>query len=222
MRAVPKDDRAPIAYTVLSARAIWLAFAAVVVAGDAPAVWLLLAYGRGDTQQRNQLEAIKTAGTVILGTGGAAASLLAARRQRAVEIAVTQKDNEQRHQERTAAATEADAAARRITELRWPISVGATSDGRSSRTRHCGAVFFKGAHIEHGWFKHCTLKARRGSMRSGSPRAGSRGPGSLGPPGSMTWSSWGMSRTTMRACPAGSAGRSSTPGDRQLSTNRFR
>lgn len=114
---VPREDRAPIAYTVLSAKAIWLAFAAILVTGAAVAVWLLLAYGRGDTQERNQLEAIKTAGTVVLGTGGAAALLLAARRQRAAEIALTQKDSEQRHQERIATATEADAAARRITDL---------------------------------------------------------------------------------------------------------
>jgi hypothetical protein len=81
------------------------------------ATWLLLAYGQGDERARTQLEAIKTAGTIGVGTGGAAALLLAARRQRTAEIALKQKDRDQVHQERVAAATEADAAARRITEL---------------------------------------------------------------------------------------------------------
>jgi uncharacterized protein YjbI with pentapeptide repeats len=104
-------------YSVLSVRAIWWAAALILVVGVGVAVWLLLAYGRGDTQQRNQLEAIKTAGTIVIGTGGAAALLLAARRQRTAEIALKQKDRDQAHQERVAAATEMDAVERRITEL---------------------------------------------------------------------------------------------------------
>jgi uncharacterized protein YjbI with pentapeptide repeats len=120
---------------VLSPKAIWSAAAVIVAVGVGVAVWLLLAYGSGDTQAANQLDAIKTAGTIVVGTGGAAALMLAARRQRTAEIALKhteaalrQKDRDQAHQEqvaadtrahqeRVAAATEADAAARRITEL---------------------------------------------------------------------------------------------------------
>jgi uncharacterized protein YjbI with pentapeptide repeats len=111
-------------YTVLSIRMIWVATGVVVVVGVAVAVWLLLAFGGGDAQQRNQLEAIKTAGTVVVGTGGAAALLLAARRQRTAEIALRQKDLDQlavarTHalQERMAEDARLDATERRLTEL---------------------------------------------------------------------------------------------------------
>ncbi len=107
-------------YGVLSPKTIWWAAAAILLIGVGVAVWLLLAYGHGDVEERNQLEAIKTAGTIVVGTGGAAALLLAARRQRTTEIALKQKDREQQHkehvdtvneahQQRVAAATEADA-----------------------------------------------------------------------------------------------------------------
>ena len=111
-------------YKVLSIRMIWAAAAVVVVVGVAVAVWLLLAFGGGDAQQRNQLEAIKTAGTIVVGTGGAVALLLAARRQRTAEIALKQKDLDQlavarTHalQERMAEDARLDAAERRLTEL---------------------------------------------------------------------------------------------------------
>lgn len=115
------DDQAtsgaaePVRYTVLSRRAITLWAALIMVVGVGMALWLLLAYGSGDP--RNQLDAIRTAGTVVVGTGGAAALLLAARRQRATEIALQQKDRDQRHQEQVAKDTRDDAAERRITEL---------------------------------------------------------------------------------------------------------
>jgi hypothetical protein len=111
----PQSDE--IRYKVLAPAAIWVAAGLVVLAGVAVAVWLLLAYGDGGDQARNQLEAIKTAGTVVVGAGGGAALLLTARRQRSAEIALKQKDREQAHQERVAAAAEADATERRITEL---------------------------------------------------------------------------------------------------------
>ncbi|PXY16614.1 pentapeptide repeat-containing protein [Prauserella muralis] len=112
-----------MSYTVLSPRAIWSAAAVILLLGIGVAVWLLLAYGRGDAQARNQLEAIKTAGTIVVGTGGAAALLLAARRQRTAEIALRQKEQDQADvarayelQKQTAETSEADAVARRITE----------------------------------------------------------------------------------------------------------
>lgn len=108
----------------------------IVLVGVGMAVWLLLAYTGGNTEaNRVRLDAIRTAGTVVVGTGGAAALLLAARRQRTAEIALRQKDRDQAdvarahalqeqvaqetrlHQERVAAAAEKDAEARRITEL---------------------------------------------------------------------------------------------------------
>ena len=123
-------------YRVLSMRTIAVWALLIVSTGIGVAVWLLLAYTGGDTAaNRLQLDAIRTAGTVVVGTGGAAALLLAARRQRSTEIALKQKDLDQvdvarthalqkqvaeqtrQHQERVAAATEADAEARRITDL---------------------------------------------------------------------------------------------------------
>jgi uncharacterized protein YjbI with pentapeptide repeats len=83
-----------------------------VVLGAGLAVWLLLAYGREDP-----LGAIRTAGTVVIGSGGGAALLLAARRQRTAEIALVQKDRDQDLQERVAKETQSDAKERRITDL---------------------------------------------------------------------------------------------------------
>ena len=122
-------------YRVLSLKTIAWTAAFVVLVGVGLAVWLLFAYGHGDAKERNQLEAIKTAGTIVVGTGGAVALLLAARRQRTAEIALKQKDRDQldvarayalqvivaeqtrAHQERVAASTEDDAIERRVTEL---------------------------------------------------------------------------------------------------------
>lgn len=113
----PTKGPDPLRYTVLTPRTIWWAAIVIIATGVGMAVWLLLAYGNGDAQQRNQLEAIKTAGTIVVGTGGAAALLLAARRQRTVEIALRQKDRDQAHQEQIAVDTRADAIERRITEI---------------------------------------------------------------------------------------------------------
>jgi hypothetical protein len=97
-----------VRYTVLSHKAISGWAVLIIAVGVGMAVWLLLAYGRDDP--RVQLDAIRTAGTVVVGAGGAGALLLAARRQRATEIALKQKDRDQ-------AATDVDATERRITEL---------------------------------------------------------------------------------------------------------
>ncbi|WP_232241397.1 pentapeptide repeat-containing protein [Kutzneria sp. 744] len=94
---------------------------------------LLVVFGNG--QHADQLDAIKTAGTVVLGTGGAAALWLTARRQQTGEIGLNQKAVDQHHAEqqfafqqqqaadtrthleRVAAATEADARERRTIDL---------------------------------------------------------------------------------------------------------
>ena len=116
-------DRRPT-YRVLSTRTIALAAAALVVIGVGVATWLLIAYGDGSAESTNRLDAIKTAGTIVVGTGGAGALWLAARRQRTSEISLRQKDLDHEKvdrahalQERMAAATEADAVERRITDL---------------------------------------------------------------------------------------------------------
>ena len=96
------DSDRPL-YKILSTRTIWWSAAVLVLVAVGTTIWLLLAFGY-------QLEAIKTASTIVLGTGGAAALLLAARRQRSTEIALNQKDRDLQHQER-------DAVERRITDL---------------------------------------------------------------------------------------------------------
>lgn len=111
-------------YRVLSLRTIALAAFALVVIGVGVATWLLLSYGDGTPQSANRLDAIKTAGTIVVGTGGAGALWLAARRQRTSEIALRQKDLDHDKvdraftlQERMAASSEADALERRVTDL---------------------------------------------------------------------------------------------------------
>ena len=106
-------------YRVLSHKTIVLWAVVIIAMGIGLAVWLLLAYGREDP-----LGAIRTAGTVVVGSGGGAALLLAARRQRSAEIALVQKDRDQTDvarahalQERVAAENRADAVERRITDL---------------------------------------------------------------------------------------------------------
>ncbi|MFD2415015.1 pentapeptide repeat-containing protein [Amycolatopsis pigmentata] len=91
----------------------------IVAVGVGLAVWLLVAFGRDDP-----LGAIRTAGTVVVGSGGGAALFLAARRQRSTEIALVQKERDQADvarahalQERVAAENRANAVERRITEL---------------------------------------------------------------------------------------------------------
>ncbi|TDQ04112.1 pentapeptide repeat protein [Labedaea rhizosphaerae] len=104
---------------VLSTKAVVLTGVALLVIGVGLAIWFVLAYGGHD----NQLEAIKTAGTFVVGGGGAAALYLTARRQRSNEMALQQKELDQQQadrtytlQERVAAATEAESQQRRITE----------------------------------------------------------------------------------------------------------
>jgi uncharacterized protein YjbI with pentapeptide repeats len=96
------DSDRPL-YKILTTKTIWWASGLILAVAAAVTTWLLLAFGY-------QLEAIKTASTIVLGTGGAAALLLAARRQRSTELALNQKDRDLAHQER-------DAIERRITDL---------------------------------------------------------------------------------------------------------
>ncbi|SDJ79878.1 Pentapeptide repeat-containing protein [Actinopolyspora mzabensis] len=89
---------------------IWVgALVLVLVAGLS--MWLLLeSFGSGSARDKTRLEAVKVAGGIVLGTGGGVALLLAARRQRATELSLDQK-------ERAAADARHDATERRVTEL---------------------------------------------------------------------------------------------------------
>jgi uncharacterized protein YjbI with pentapeptide repeats len=93
---------------VLSNRAMAWAAVVLIILGVGLAVALLVAFGNG--RHADQLDAIKTAGTIVVGTGGGAALWLTARRQRSVELSLNQ--TRAMH-----TATVADAEARRITDL---------------------------------------------------------------------------------------------------------
>jgi hypothetical protein len=103
----------------LSVRAIVLSSVLVLVLATVAMVVMLRVYGGGGPT--TQLEAIRTAGTIVVGTGGAIALLLTARRQRWTELTLKHQERVARdtltHQEKVAAATEADADRRRITDL---------------------------------------------------------------------------------------------------------
>lgn len=92
----------------LSGRSILIGSVVVLGIGVTAAVLLLKHYGGGSASQ--QLDAIRTAGTIVVGTGGAVALLLTARRQRSTELTLA-------HQREVAISTEFDATERRITEL---------------------------------------------------------------------------------------------------------
>lgn len=94
----------------LTVRAIIFGGVLVAVVGAASVVALLYFYGGGTDRDRAGLDVVRTAGTVVVGAGGAIALLLAARRQRSTELTLE-------HQRKVASATERDAVERRITEL---------------------------------------------------------------------------------------------------------
>jgi uncharacterized protein YjbI with pentapeptide repeats len=100
----PKPD------SPLTLRAIVIGGLLVAAVGAASVVALLYFYGSGTDHDRAGLDVVRTAGTLVVGTGGAIALLLTARRQRYTELTLE-------HQRKVAAATERDAAEQRITEL---------------------------------------------------------------------------------------------------------
>lgn len=119
----------------LTTRAIVIGALTVLVAAVA-SLWTLLAiFGSGTDADNARLDAVRTAATIVLGTGGVMALYLAARRQRSTELDLLQKerdlelrDHAQSHVEQVAAYTQArqlqrdevadqDAASRRVTEL---------------------------------------------------------------------------------------------------------
>jgi hypothetical protein len=120
------DRDAPTARPVLRPIPRWMVVAGVpamvLVAGAA--AWLLLGYGAN----RDQLDAIRTAGTLGVGFGGVVALWLAVRRQRSTELDLLQKYEAHQLAERVAAQNAAaadraaahaehDARERRLTDL---------------------------------------------------------------------------------------------------------
>jgi uncharacterized protein YjbI with pentapeptide repeats len=118
---------------------VLLGLAAAALLGGLVITWLLGEADAGDTRAALRIDAIRTGLTVVAGTGGAVALLLAGRRQWVNERAqrhresvdARQRDHlervqshaeavastSQRHQERQALAAEHDATERRLTEL---------------------------------------------------------------------------------------------------------
>jgi Pentapeptide repeats (8 copies) len=94
----------------MTTRAILVGAAVVVLVASVMLVLLLVLYGNGTPQDQAHLDAVRTAGATVIGTGGAVALLLAARRQRSTELTLE-------HQQRVAAAADHDANERRVTEL---------------------------------------------------------------------------------------------------------
>ncbi|HEX8864800.1 MAG TPA: pentapeptide repeat-containing protein [Lentzea sp.] len=94
----------------LTTRAIVIGGLSVLAVGGLMLTLLLTLYGGGSPQDQAHLDAVRTAGTIVVGTGGAVALLLAARRQRSAELTL-------KHQQDTARQAEHDAIERRITEL---------------------------------------------------------------------------------------------------------
>ena len=88
---------------VLRTRTILLWGAGLLVVAGVAATLLLTLLGGGRPQDVARLDALRTAANIVVGTGGAAALLLAARRQRSAELDLAQKDH--------------DATERRITEI---------------------------------------------------------------------------------------------------------
>ncbi|OLR92605.1 hypothetical protein BJP25_21385 [Actinokineospora bangkokensis] len=96
---------------MLSIRAIVLGAVVLIVLAVGAVTWLLLGFTGGDTAANSvQLDAIRTAGTLVVGGGGAAALLLAALRQRTAGQDLAEKA-------RATTITEHDATERRVTEL---------------------------------------------------------------------------------------------------------
>src|SRR5690349_18465519 len=88
---------------VLRTRTIVLWGAGLLAVAGLAAGLLLTLLGGGRPEDSARLDALKTAANIVVGTGGAAALLLAARRQRSAELDLVQKDH--------------DATERRVTEI---------------------------------------------------------------------------------------------------------
>ena len=99
----------------LSNRAI--AVGVLIVLGIGVTAFTVLWWRYHGGGPRVELDAIRTAGALMAGAGGAIALLLAARRQRSTELTLEHQRLTLEHQREVAAATERGTAEQRITEL---------------------------------------------------------------------------------------------------------
>jgi uncharacterized protein YjbI with pentapeptide repeats len=124
----PVPERLPDGRRVLSVRTIVVVGLALVAVAVVSVAVLLWQFGSAAPEDVVRLDAVRTAASIVLGGGGAAALALAARRQRATELDLVQRERAhalqvqvsadvKAHQERVAEASEQDAAERRVTEL---------------------------------------------------------------------------------------------------------
>lgn len=102
---------------VMPAWSIWTGACVVVAVAAASTVVLFSLYGAGTPADKTRLEIIKIAGSIVFGTGGAAALLLAARRQRSAELALIQTERDLEYKAQMASDNRHDAIERRATEL---------------------------------------------------------------------------------------------------------
>lgn len=110
-----KSNRPPV--PVMPSWAVWVG-AAIFPLLAVGLIWVLLLYfGSGTPQDRVGLDVVRTAGGIVVGTGGAIALLLTARRQRATEMALRLQDADLAQRELAAEDVRHDATERRITEL---------------------------------------------------------------------------------------------------------
>lgn len=101
----------------LSKRAIVLCGVLLGVVGAVAFAALRYFYGGGTDQDRAGLDVVRTAGTLVVGAGGAIALLLAARRQRSTELTLEHQRLTLEHQREVATTAAQDAVEQRITEL---------------------------------------------------------------------------------------------------------
>lgn len=110
LRPFRERTESDVIVSVMRPRTIWLGAVTVVIFGVLSGWFLLSNFGGGTSQDRVRLEILKLTGSVVVGTGGGVALLLAARRQRATELDIVQK-------KQAAEETQHDAVERRVTEL---------------------------------------------------------------------------------------------------------
>ena len=123
---------------MLSARTIVLWAVGLGLVAVTSVVVLLVTLGSGEPRDGVRLDVVRTASSIVLGTGGAAALLLTARRQRYAELDLVQKDH--------------DATERRVTSVR---------QGRRPAGQRQGAGHRPGCTCLNGWLRAPPRTCRR-------------------------------------------------------------
>ncbi|MEV4644118.1 pentapeptide repeat-containing protein [Saccharopolyspora sp. NPDC049357] len=103
--------------SVMPRWSIWVGAVALLVAVGA-SMWVLFwLFGAATDQDKIRLDIVKLAGSVGVGTGGAVALLLAARRQRSAEVSLKQTERDLEVKKQVADDARHNADEQRITEL---------------------------------------------------------------------------------------------------------